>query len=193
MRFLAVLMIVGVVAWVGYRYLTVHTLGEPQYTVSEVREGYEIRTYAPFIVAETEVEGGLESALKEGFILLEDYITGDNLTRATVPFKLPIMQHADAPGRHTIQLAMPRDYTVQTIPRPNNPAVRLRLIPARTVAVLQFSWWASPARIDEQKRELVEVLKFDDVDIVGVPLVAFYNESMTVPYEIMVPIRLVER
>ncbi len=193
MQWLAGLLAVGVLAWVGYGYLTVHNLGEPRYVISQSQEGYEIRDYEAFIVAETEMSGSIESALKEGFILLEDYITGDNLTLTTIPPKLPIMQHSSVAGRHIIQMAMPRSYSIQQMPRPNNPAVRLRLIPARTVAALHFSWWASPARIDEQKRELVEILKLEGIEVVGTPQVAFYDESMTVPYEILVPIRVVRQ
>ncbi|MBP9669723.1 MAG: heme-binding protein [Candidatus Pacebacteria bacterium] len=193
MQWLAGILAVGVLGWVGYSYLTVHTLGEPQYVISEARDGYEIRDYESFIVAETDVNGDIETALKEGFIVLEDYLTGDNLTLTTIPLKLPIMQRSDIAGRHVVQVVMPRNYAVAQLPRPNNPEVRLRMIPARTVAVLRFSWWASPARIDEQKRELVEILTLEGIQVAGTPHVAFYEKAMTVPYEIIVPIRVVKQ
>lgn len=38
---------------------------QPKYTVMEVHDGYEIRDYAPFIVAEVEVQGARNEALNQ--------------------------------------------------------------------------------------------------------------------------------
>lgn len=43
--------------WSIGSWLVVRTIEEPSYTVVERRDGYEIRDYAPSIVAEVEVTG----------------------------------------------------------------------------------------------------------------------------------------
>jgi hypothetical protein len=46
--------------------------------VESTRDGYEIRRYAPQIVAEVQVQGEYDSAMNRGFRLLADYIFGNN-------------------------------------------------------------------------------------------------------------------
>ena len=51
---------------------------KPDYEVIASRENFEIRRYAPMIIAEVEVEGKREDAIGDGFRLLADYIFGNN-------------------------------------------------------------------------------------------------------------------
>lgn len=52
----------------------VRNIEQPAYTLVERRDGYEIRDYAPYIVAEVEVTGSRTESLNQGFRLLADYI-----------------------------------------------------------------------------------------------------------------------
>ena len=49
---------------------------EPQYSVIEKSDLFELRAYAPFILAEVQVEGDLDSASSQGFRLIAAYIFG---------------------------------------------------------------------------------------------------------------------
>ena len=51
---------------------------EPAFEVLERSENIEIRQYRPVIVAETYVDGDLDSASNSGFRLIADYIFGNN-------------------------------------------------------------------------------------------------------------------
>lgn len=62
------------VLWSLGSWLVVRTIEEPRYVVVEKRNGYEIRDYAPYIVAEVEVSGSRDVGLNKGFRLLADYI-----------------------------------------------------------------------------------------------------------------------
>ena len=53
---------------------------EPAFEVLERSENIEIRQYRPVIVAETYVDGDLDSASNSGFRLIADYIFGNNLS-----------------------------------------------------------------------------------------------------------------
>lgn len=69
------LIIIGALAlWSIGSWLVVRNIEEPSYTVVEKRDGYELRDYAPYIVAEVEVTGSRSESLNQGFRLLADYI-----------------------------------------------------------------------------------------------------------------------
>ena len=69
------LIVVGALAlWSIGSWFVVRNIEEPSYTVVEQRDGYELRDYAPYIVAEVEVTGSRSESLNQGFRLLADYI-----------------------------------------------------------------------------------------------------------------------
>ena len=51
--------------WSIGSWLVVRNIEEPSYTVVEKRKGYEIRDYAPYIVAEVEVTGSRSESLSQ--------------------------------------------------------------------------------------------------------------------------------
>ncbi len=69
------LIIIGaLILWSLGSWFVVRNIEEPSYTVVEQREGYELRDYAPYIVAEVEVSGTRGQSMNQGFRLLADYI-----------------------------------------------------------------------------------------------------------------------
>jgi hypothetical protein len=49
---------------------------------------------------------------------------------------------------------MPKEYTLETLPKPNNQAVSLKVVPKSKRAVLTFSGRASEARVLKMTQEL---------------------------------------
>ncbi|MGD9411598.1 MAG: heme-binding protein, partial [Desulfobacterales bacterium] len=110
-----------------------------KYTVLEKKDGFEIRKYDPQIVAETFVEGDLEKAGNEGFRRLYAYISGENTTKQSISMTAPVSQETGskkiamtAPvnqekkdNRWRITFLMPAEYTLETLPEPNDTRVRL--------------------------------------------------------------------
>ncbi len=69
------LIVVGALAlWSIGSWFVVRNIEEPSYTVVEQKNGYELRDYAPYIVAEVEVTGTRDQSMNQGFRLLADYI-----------------------------------------------------------------------------------------------------------------------
>jgi len=56
----------------------VMAIEEPKYIVLEKSEPFELRAYAPRIVAEVKVDGDLDAASSQGFRLIAAYIFGKN-------------------------------------------------------------------------------------------------------------------
>lgn len=190
----------ALVIWFLYSWLSVRTIEEPQYHVQQVADGYEIRTYEPYIIAETLVTGvaDRDEAANKGFPIIAGYIFGDNTKQDAIAMTAPVnttegvsqqiamtvpvnTQRAQSGGDYTISFVMPRQYTLDTLPKPNDSRVVLRHIPAHTVAVRTFSWSNSEATFKKQESVLRAALQRDGIDTVGSVNVARYNPPWTIP------------
>lgn len=135
--------IVGlIVIWSIASYLVVWTIEEPAYTVIERKDGYEIRQYAPYIVAKTTVTGDYNQATSEGFRIIADYIFGNNTKSESISMTTPVLENevqsekismttpvlenTESSGKRTIAFVLPSKYTMDTLPTPNNHAVESR-------------------------------------------------------------------
>ena len=65
---------------------------KPGYKVIQSEQNIEIRQYDPMIIAEVEVEGKREDAIREGFRLLADYIFGNNKMGDVISMTAPVEQ-----------------------------------------------------------------------------------------------------
>lgn len=127
----------------------------PDFTVVEQAAGFELRRYAPRLVAEVEVRGEPQQATNAGFRLLADFIFGNNTKAEEVAMTAPVDRRAakaekiamTAPvdrrsrgdDRWVITFTMPSKYTRDTLPRPNDARVKIRELPAAVYAVRQFT------------------------------------------------------
>ena len=91
---------------------------------------------------------------------------------------MPAMQGAKQWRMHFV---MPSQYTLASLPKPNNPAVRLRQVPAKTWAVLGYSGFNTEAKIQQKTDELVAWLGAQKIRTIGSPQLARYNPPWTLP------------
>ena len=88
---------------------------------------------------------------------------------------------------------LPANYTLATLPRPRNPAVVLREVPARRYAVLRFSGLAGQEKVQQKINELMQWMRQRGLDAAGAPRLARYNPPWTLPFlrrnEVMIEIR----
>ena len=63
---------------------------EPGFKVLQQDGGFELRQYAPYIVAETRVEAGLEDAGSVAFERLFRYISGNNVAQQKIAMTAPV-------------------------------------------------------------------------------------------------------
>jgi hypothetical protein len=201
---------IGLLVWVIGSYVVVWSIAEPSYTVVEKRDGYEIRKYAPYIKAETTVTGDYDNAMSQGFRIVADYIFGNNTTKESISMTTPVLESPQVGtsekiamttpvleattgnATRTIAFVLPAKYTLATLPRPNNEAVRLIEMPERTVAALRFTWYPTETRIAAKKQLLNDYLVRDQKRITGTTETARYNPPLSMPLtlrnEILVPI-----
>lgn len=209
---ISITVLVLLIVWIIGSYVVVLNLEEPKYTVLEKRDGYEIRQYESYIIAETEVPEGYEEGLRSGFSVIAEYIFGNNTTNSSIAMTAPVIETVNSSEkiemtvpvintvegttdgkRRTVSFVLPSKYTLETLPKPNNTAVTLREVPSRKVAARKFTWYATESRIASQKRILIEKLKTDGVVTEDILQVAQYSAPASFPLthrnEILVQIR----
>ena len=180
-------------------------LEKPQYEVLESRGTFELRQYKPYIVAETYVEGDFDAAGNKGFRRLADYIFGNNRSRQKLDMTAPVAQFSSekiamtAPvnmhrngDSYRVTFMMPSEYTLETLPVPVNPEVRLREVPSEIVAAVRYRGTWSQRRYDEHRKELEAWVYSQAWDVAGEPVFARYDPPF-VPWflrrnEILLPL-----
>ena len=122
---------------------------EPKFNLIEKEGSFEIRLYAPKMIAEVVVTGNLQESSNKGFRSIADYIFGNNTaasgTQEKISMTAPVVMKAEttstkeANNGWRMYFVMPSQYSYLSIPKPNNPNVSLREIGEKKVAVLRFS------------------------------------------------------
>lgn len=172
---------------------------EPEYEVVLEADAFEVRRYRPCLVAETEVTGSLGSSGSAAFRILAGFISGANEGRRKVAMTAPVTSRPDGPseaGGERIAMTapvvqepdaggeadawvyrfiMPRGYSLDTLPRPTDPRVRIREVPGRELAVRRFSGFWSEANFDENEARLREALAGRGLEPVGAAIYARYD------------------
>lgn len=185
---------------------------QPDYEVLKKGDGYEIRKYPACIVAQVEIEGGAAEAMSRGFQPLADFIFGENVAASKIEMTAPVTQQRKSsekiamtapvtqqPGKdtHTVAFIMPSEHSLDTLPKPKSDRVRLREWPARTVAVVRFSWTGSHKQMLKREAQLREALKAGGIEVTGPPTYARYDPPWTLPLfrrnEVMLPVRWEEQ
>ena len=179
---------------------------EAAYKVLKQENNFEIRDYAPHILAETIVAGNFEEAGNKAFKVLFRYISGGNRSREKVAMTAPVSQKRKgeeikmtAPvGQRSVQekwavsFMMPASYTMETLPEPEDPEVTLRRIPARRMAAVSYSGFWNEKNYLRYKLELESWIHEQRLSIAGEPLWARYNPPFTLWFlrrnEILIPI-----
>lgn len=179
-------------AAVAYAAYIEMTTKEPPYTSVRQDGDIEIRDYAPMIIAEVATSGPQNDALYDGFRALAGYIFGGNRTAEEIAMTAPVVQQPEngteiamtAPviqrpdgGTEgwTIGFVMPEEWTMATLPVPADPAITLREVPTRRVAVIRFSGMADDDLIAANTAQLVRWLEREQLTAIGPPTNAFYN------------------
>jgi hypothetical protein len=160
----------------------------PAYAVERAEAGWEIRRYAPTLEAQVTVRGSFEGAMQEGFRRLAGYIFGKNEPAARVAMTVPVAarplavgppgalqaQAADG-GQWVVSFTMPTAYTLDTLPRPLDPGIRLVAVPGGRWAARAFSGRLRDGMADPEIAALQAALAAAGVVPAGPAMIAQYH------------------
>jgi hypothetical protein len=174
-------------------------LEEPEYRVVERQADFELRRYAPYLVAETRVSGDFEDAGGAAFRILADYIFGNNSARKKIEMTAPVSQRpgegqrigrqspvqqraapaAGEVGNYYVSFVMPSRFTRDTLPVPNDDRVRIREVPGGLVAARRYSGFWTEERYREQHDVLQAALDRAGLEETAPPVYARYNSPFS--------------
>lgn len=204
----AIIILVLLFVWALWSYLAIARIEEPSYTIEDKLGKIEVRKYAPYLVAETTVSGSMRSGLNSGFQIIANYIFGDNTKKSDIAMTAPVLEESEkiamtvpviegesekiamtAPvveennedASRTIAFVMPSEYTLESLPLPNDSRVKIRQVEERTLAVLRFAWYPTESRVEAKKQELLRLIEETDLTVVGTVQSAFYNPPLSFP------------
>ena len=181
---------------------------EPKYDVIQTDGSFEIRKYAPILVAETFVDGDMDEASSKGFRLIADFIFGNNqvtdsnasskiamtapVTAEPVSKKIamtaPVTSEPQS-SEYTMQAAkkwrihfvMPSQFTLANIPKPKNEAVSLKEIPSKYFVVYTYSWLNTLSRVQTKTDEAIDWANRKGLKVIGAPQLSRYDPPWTPP------------
>ncbi len=173
---------------------------EPEYEVVKTYPDFELRRYAPYLVAETEVSGDFDEVGNRAFRILAAYIFGENRAQEKMEMTAPVNQRpaagdgekmamtapvtqrpkagADA-DTYVLSFVMPSRYTLDTIPEPLSLEVNLREEPAKLVAVRGYSGRWTEANYREHESLLLTAVEREGLTPVSTPVYARYNSPFS--------------
>ena len=160
----------------------------PEYKIQTKEKQFEIREYAGYIQAEVAVENSsYRSALQSGFSILADYIFGNNTSHQKVAMTSPVIAQQSekiamttpvtirADENFIVAFIMPSAYTLDTLPIPNNPRVKIKAVQAHYVAAVRFKGYFSTDSIEDHQTQLIDWIKRNNFTTQGSIHVAGYN------------------
>lgn len=193
---------------------TVMATEEPKFSIIEKSEPFELRTYAPQLVAEVKVEGDLDTASSQGFRLIAAFIFGQNQVSEKISMTVPVgietaqstkitmtvpvgieasKDSAKGVNQWVFSFVMPSEFTMATLPKSLNPLVTIRELPAQKRAAITFSGFYDEAKVSEKTKALEEWIKSKQWQVIGNPQFARYNPPWSIPFmrrnEILITVR----
>ena len=193
---------------------TVMATEEPRFSIIEKSEPFELRSYAPQLIAEVKVEGDLDTASSQGFRLIAAFIFGQNQVSEKISMTAPVAietaqstkiamtvpvgieaskDSAKGVSQWVFSFVMPSEYTMATLPKPLNPLVSIRELPAQRRAAITFSGFYNEAKVLEKTNALEAWIKSKQWQSIGNPQFARYNPPWSIPFmrrnEILITVR----
>ena len=165
----------------------------PVYTVEQTDGTVEIRTYAPHIAAEVTVPGSRDAAIGAGFRILAGYIFGGNASKTKVAMTTPVTQsekiamttpvtQTGSDAGWTVQFMMPAQYTLDTLPKPDDARIRLVTTQPHRMVVLTFPGIATTASLQSRTETLRAWAQAKGLTLQGAPQFMFYDSPFTLPW-----------
>ncbi|MCU0903952.1 MAG: heme-binding protein [Tabrizicola sp.] len=154
----------------------------PPYQVEAEEGPFQLRAYAPHLVAEVRVTGSRDGAINTGFRTLAGYIFGGNATGEKIAMTVPVAQTPVDADAWTVRFMIPAAFRPETLPAPDRAGIRfLTTAPERQVTV-RFAGARSDRVLDEKAAALRDWATAKGLTITAGPHYYFYDGPMTLPW-----------
>lgn len=180
----------------GCSVFGIRTADQPSYQVLNEVSNIQIRHYPELLVAETEIADDYKNASNQGFQKLAGYIFGNNQKQQSLAMTVPVIQEPQtetlamtAPviqqkseDRWLMAFVLPKGYSVTTAPIPNDKAVTIKELPAKKVAVIQYTGSLCESGIAKNADILTTWLNQQGFKALSPARSAAYDPPWTLPF-----------
>ena len=141
---------------------------------------FEIRVYEASLFTSVKLSSNTyKETSSKGFSILAGYIFGGNNKNEKIAMTSPVAMTID--DVTTMMFLVPKKYTKETLPKPNNGDIEFTEMPAKKVAAIIFNGWANDYKIKDYKEKLRAAL-----DKNGIKYTAnFYFLGYNAPFELL--------
>ena len=141
---------------------------------------FEIRVYEASLFTSVKLSSNTyKETSSKGFSILAGYIFGGNNKNEKIAMTSPVAMTID--DVTTMMFLVPKKYTKETLPKPNNDDIEFTEMPAKKVAAIIFNGWANDYKIKDYKEKLRAAL-----DKNGIKYTAnFYFLGYNAPFELL--------
>lgn len=148
------------------------------FVVDKKYDKFEIRNYEATLFTSVQLsENEYKKASNKGFGILAKYIFGGNEKNEKIAMTSPVSMSLD--DSITMMFMVPKKYKKETLPQPNQPNIKFREEPAKTVAAITFGGWANDEKIEKYKQELKSALDAEGIAYTN----KFYFLGYNPPFE----------
>ncbi|GGW49806.1 SOUL family heme-binding protein [Alishewanella tabrizica] len=165
---------------------------------ADEKQKIEVRRYDNMILVSTSMAEGRNTAFRKLF----RYISGDNTLATPIAMTAPVFMDnntaASAPKGTEIAMTapvfmnnseadtlmsfvMPKTFTLDTTPKPNDPSVNVSEVNDYTVAAIQFSGTLSKSNVAKYTKQLETWMAANGYTAASAPIEAGYNGPLTLP------------
>ena len=152
----------------------VMAVDEPKFQVIDKFADIEIRKVSGFWLVEIVVEGEEKEAGNLAFRPLFKYISGENVraekismtapvnqqpSGETIAMTAPVNQSQAGERKYAVSFVLPEEFNSRLPPQPLDARLRLRQVPARTVAVIRYRGTWSTENMVEKREVLLSALR----------------------------------
>lgn len=180
----------------------------PHYETLRRDGSFEVRRYDNHVIASVHTSApDPAAATSRGFNALADYIFGNNRASDRISMTAPVTAGRVCCQRlamtapvtaekrendYVVSFSMPSRYSMEELPRPNNPDVELEEVPAHQAAVVRFSGHVHGREAAQAQAKLQAWTEAQGLTPVGEPMLAQYDAPWKPGFarhnEILIPI-----
>ena len=164
----------GVIGFLAWNMRFSEGIETRPYSVVKKYDGFEVRAYSPATYAGVIKEGKMMETGNSGFRDLAGYIFGGNDRQEKIAMTAPVTFRPAGDSTEMIFM-MPKGFTPDNLPVPDNKRIRMWTDPAVHLAVLRFSGFASNRDIERWAEELRSLLKKQSIVPAGELIFMAYN------------------
>ena len=158
---------------------------EPNYLSMLTEEGFEIRKYEGYFIAETYLKGSFDFASRSGFRKVAAYIFGENKNTDGVSEKIEMTAPVTVKPKKDgwfLHFVLPADMTKENLPIPDDRDVIIKQVQPHIAGTVTFSGFTTEKKIEEYTDKLMNWLTSKKFKIVGPKQIARYNDPFTLPW-----------